>query len=169
MLCWWVLFWWQDCTLGSTRTRDGSILKWNDIDPVPSLRERRVSPSPSSLSSIAKAPGAKWEWIDCGKHMQSITCGCTRPQPKKKKNPHASLCCLCYQFSIMVKLKLSRFLQQDFTRLIIWLFCDSMMIAARNFSKISRKIDWKRSGSVCKSDCTAPIPEFSPFSGFSVS
>lgn len=105
---------WRAFEAGRSRTR-------TDIDPVPSLHDSCVYPSPSSLSSIAKAPGGKmWEWIDCGEHMQSITCGGTGPHPK---NQHPSLRCLWYQFSIMVKLKLSRFPLKQFASLVVWLFC----------------------------------------------
>lgn len=89
-----------------------------DIDPVPSLCECCVYPSPSSLSSIAKAPGGKmcvnWLWrahaeYYLWRHWTS------------SKTSHSSLRCLCYQFSIMVKLKLSRFPLKHFASLVMWL------------------------------------------------
>lgn len=77
--------------------------------------------SASSLSSIAKALWCKmcvnWLWranaeYYLWRHWTS------------SKNQHPSLCCLGYQFSIMVKLKLSRFPVKHFASLIMWLFCD---------------------------------------------
>ncbi len=106
-----------ECWVPETgRSRTGT-----DIDPVPSLHESCVYPRPSSLSSIAKASEGKmsvnWLWrahaeYYLWRHWTS------------SKNPHPSLCCLCYQFSIMVKLKLSRFTLKHFASLVMWLFRD---------------------------------------------
>lgn len=60
------------------------------------------------------------------------------------KNQHPSLCCLCYQFSIMVKLKLSRFPLKHFASLVMWLFCDlNENIHVSHRSRNWLKEEWK--------------------------
>lgn len=105
---------WRAPQMGRSWTR-------TDIDPVPSLRESCVYPSPSSLSSIAKAPGGKMRvnWSRRAHAEHYLWRHWTSSKPS-----HSSLRCLCYQFSIMVKLKLSRFPLKHFASLVMWLLCD---------------------------------------------
>lgn len=145
MLGWLVLFQRRECAQPSiwalsltTVTQDGSIPNQDSIDPVPFLCEPRVSPSPSPLSSIAKAPRGQ----NVRESIVDNTCRVLLLKaPDLIQNSTSIIALPLWPVLHYGWIKAQQISSEGFHL--------RNYIVVLRFFKQKRKIDWKRRGHVC--------------------